>query len=198
MGTFKQDVGHSLPAVKFFLSTPVFSKWENPSSFPCSPPSPHPSISTTSHPHHSPWHPPQHPSAAVTPDPPPCWALNHQQPHSRHSRYTAVVLVLPQRANMQQFWICPSLNEAPANLRLAKFWKGYLLLRLFPIATITSIAVMREQLQHRSPPLWLDQEVHGQAGKKKKNPSLITLVYLQRAVGELEYFLSTSPVQETQ
>lgn len=32
----------------------------------------------------------------------------------------------------------------------------------------------------------------------RKNPSLITLVYLQMAVSKLEYFLSSSPVQETQ
>lgn len=41
-------------------------------------------------------------------------------------------------------------------------------MRFFHIATMmTSIAVMREQLQHRSPLLWLDQEVHGQTDKKK-------------------------------
>lgn len=43
----------------------------------------------------------------------------------------------------------------------------------------------------------MEEEVHEQTDKKK-NPSLTVSVYLQTVVGKLEYFLSSSPAQETQ
>lgn len=55
---------------------------------------------------------------------------------------------------------------------------------------------MREQLQLYGPPPWLDQEVLGQADKKK-NPSLPSFIHLPtNGSGKMESFLSSSPAQE--
>lgn len=120
--------------MKFFLSPPVFSKWENPSSFHCSPPPP---FFTSLHqyqkaPASLPMASPQHSSAADTPDPPLRQALNHQQRHSWHSQDTAEVLFLSLRANIHRFWACPKFRRGTRKSQAGQIFTGLTSLEVLP------------------------------------------------------------------
>lgn len=121
--------------MKLFRSPPVFSKWENPSSFHCSPPPP---FFTSLHqyqkaPTSLPMASPQHSSAADTPDRPLRQALlNHQQRHSWNSQNTAEVLFLSLRANIHWFRACPKFRQGTRKSQAGQIFTGLTSLEVLP------------------------------------------------------------------